>query len=86
MAFRQCFVFETPEVTKIVLPKVLQNLKEGAVTTIYWCCFRVSRSMSFDGGRRPCYGNVLCFRVRVLSINEDSLFLFKGAISLSISF
>ena len=24
------FFFDTPEVTKIVLPKVLQNLKEGA--------------------------------------------------------
>ena len=29
MAFRQCF-FDTPEVTKIVLPKVLQTLKEYA--------------------------------------------------------
>ena len=26
MAFRQCFCFDTPEVTKIVLPKVLQNI------------------------------------------------------------
>ena len=25
MASRQCFFFDTPEVTKIVLPKVLQN-------------------------------------------------------------
>ena len=25
MAFRQCFFFDTPEVTKIVLPKVLQH-------------------------------------------------------------
>ena len=31
MAFRQCFLknfFDTPEVTKIVLPKVLQNFKK----------------------------------------------------------
>ena len=27
MAFRQCFFFDTPEVTKLVLPKVLQNFK-----------------------------------------------------------
>ena len=27
MAFRQCFFFDTSEVTKIVLPKVLQNFK-----------------------------------------------------------
>ena len=27
MAVRQCFFFDTPEVTKIVLPKVLQNFK-----------------------------------------------------------
>ena len=32
MAFRQCFLnffFDTPEVTKIVLPKVLQNFKDA---------------------------------------------------------
>ena len=28
MDFRQCFFFDTPEVTKIVLPKVLQNFKK----------------------------------------------------------
>ena len=45
------------------------------VTTIYRCCFRVSRSVNFDGGRRSCYGDILWFRVRVLSIHVDSLFL-----------
>ena len=27
MAFRQCLFFDTPEVTKMILPKLLQNLK-----------------------------------------------------------
>ena len=42
--------------------------------------------MCFNGGRRPCYGDIIWFRVGVLGIHVDILFLFKGAISLSISF
>ena len=35
MAFRQCFFFDTPEVTKLVLPKVLQNYKKTASCTCW---------------------------------------------------
>ena len=35
MAFRQCFFFDTLEVTEIVLPKVLQNLKKAPNCTCW---------------------------------------------------
>ena len=35
MAFRQCFFFDTPEVTKTVLPKVLQNFKKTPSCTCW---------------------------------------------------
>ena len=56
------------------------------VTTNVRCCFRSSRCICFHGSRRSRYGDVFWFRVRILDIQTDGLFFFKGANNLSNSF